>query len=427
MESVFDDDIYAWFEPLGDDSLYCAFATGPGYLLGENVRNWLRETRQALDFVYCERMGNQRAVVLVIDGQVIKDALVGGYELSVEMRHAIDRLDKATAGGYDVFLHGIAVQELQLTDFSRVAALEDSVLDWMRAAPGPLPELHPASRAIGEIDVVAKRRRQLRIARSVGLTVASITIATLGVYWWMHRTPPAPPGVATPAPTSIEVINAKYGALLRTPDAAEVILAVHRAYRLFLGDPAFGEFLDVSKLQWSRADGRLTIETSLPREVAAARSNEIPDVLQDHVRQRAMTRGWGVNFSGLDATFSLPVVASNRVNELRLPKPTAKSHRWHESRLRSELEKLGSVTSALANRNDVYLEDLTVWEVRNLEWVAGDTATWLAKQLAGGPLVLESVVLEAGSGATMDGEIRFTTLWCVPARGSTRQCEFENA
>ena len=190
MESVFDDDdIYSWFEPGDDGSLYCAFATEPGYLLGENVRNWLRETRRARDFVYCERMGNQRAVVLVVDGQVVKDALVGGYELSVEMRHALGRLDKAAPGGYDVFLHGLTIQDLQLADLSRSISLEDSLLDWMEDAPGPLPELNPTNRAIGVIDVVAKRLRQLRILRTIGLAVGSVLIATLGVYWWMKSAP----------------------------------------------------------------------------------------------------------------------------------------------------------------------------------------------------------------------------------------------
>ena len=402
MESVFDDDdIYSWFEPDGHGSLYCAFATVPGYLLGENVRNWLRETRQARDFVYCERMGNQRAVVLVIDGHVIKDGLVGGYELSVELRHALGRLDKVAPGAYHVFLHGVDVEDLQLADRSRIVPLEHSVLDWMEDAPGPLPELYPVNRAIGTIDVVANRLRQLRIVRTIGLTVGTVVVAALGVYWWQNRPPPPPSGDVPPPPLPTEVINARYGELLRTPDPGELIPALHRAYRLFLADPVFGELLDVSSLQWTSAGGRLTIETSVPADVAQGPRNQLPDELVEQVRRRAMMRGWRVEFSGLGATFSLPVVASSRVDELRLPQPSAESNPWHEKRLGADLKGLGSVTVRPGARNQVYRGYSTVLELRELEWAAGDAAAWLASRLAGGPLVLDSVLLESESGAVM--------------------------
>ncbi len=425
MESVFDDDdIYAWFEPGGDGSLCCAFATVPGYLLGENVRNWLRDARQARDFVYCERMGNQRAVVLVIDGRVIKDAVVGGYELSVELGHALGRLDKVAPGAYDIFLHGVDAEDLQLADRSRIVPLEHSVLDWMEDAPGPLPELHPTNRAISVIDVVAKRLRQFRVVRTVGLAVGSIAIAVLGFYWWQNRPPPPPSEDAAPPPLPTEVINARYGELLRTPDPGELIPAMHRAYRLFLGDPIFGELLDVGRLQWTSAAGRLMIETSVAADVAQGSRR---DELLEQVRHRATMRGWGVDFAEHHAVFSLPVVASNRVDELRLPRSSVGSNRWHETRLSADLEALGSVTVTSAARNQVYLGYSTVVELRELEWAAGDTAAWLANRLSGGPLVLDSVVLESGSGAAMNGEFRFTTLWCVPAHGSTGGCAFENA
>ena len=427
MESVFDDDdIYAWFEPGGDGSLYCAFATVPGYLLGENVRNWLHDTRQAHDFVYCERMGNQRAVVLVIDGRVIKDALVGGYELNVELGHALGRLDKVAPRAYQVFLHGVDVDDLQLADRSRVFSLEDSVLDWMEDAPGPLPELSPANRAIGAIDVVAKRLRQLRIVRTIGLTVGTVLVAAIGIYWWQNRPPPPPSEDLPPPPLPVEQLNADYGELLRTPDPGELIPAMYRAYRLFLGDPVFGELMQVSRLQWTRAAGRLVIETSLPRDAAVGPRNEPPGDLLAQVRRRAAMHGWHVESAGLDATFSVPVVASGRVEELRLPQPPAEDNPWHEKRLGEDLERLGTVTVRPGERNSVYLGYLTVLELQELEWASGDTAAWLANRLAGGPLVLDSVVLQSGSGAAMDGEFRLTTLWCVPARAPARRCEFEN-
>ena len=428
MESVFDDDdIYSWFEPGGDGSLYCAFATVPGYLLGENVRNWLRETRRARDFVYCERMGNQSAVVLVIGGHVVKDGLVGGYELSVELQYALGRLDQVASGAYHLFLHGVDIEDLQLADRSRMVRLEYSVLDWMEDAPGPLPELNPTNRAIGAIDVVAKRLRQLRVVRTIGLTVGTVVVVALGGYWWQNRPPPPPSEDMPPPPLPTEVINERYGELLRTPDPGELIPALHRAYRLFLGDPVLGELLDVSRLRWTSAGGRLTIETSVPADVAQGPRNELPDELLEQVRHRATRRGWRVDFTGLDATFSLPVVASNRVDELRLPQAAVESNRWHERRLSADLEALGSVTVTPGASNQVYLGYSTVVELRELEWAAGDAAAWLANRLSGGPLVLDSVVLESGSGAMMDGEFRFLTLWCVPADGSTRRCAFENA
>ncbi len=427
MESVFDDDdIYSWFEPGGDGSLYCAFATEPGYLLGENVRNWLRDTRQARDFVYCERMGSQRAVVLVINGHVVKDGLVGGYELSVELRHALTRLEAAASGAYSVFLHRVDVRDLQLSDRSRVVSVEDSVLDWMEDAPGRLPELHPTNRAIGMIDVVAKRLRQLRIVRTIGLTVGSVLIAAVGVYWWQNRPEPLPPDDAPPPPLPIEVLNADYSKLLRTPDPAELIPAMHRAYRLFLGDPVFGELLEVGRLQWTRTAGRLMIETSFPKDVAVGPRREPPDDLLAQVRRRAAMRGWRVESMGLDATFSVPVEAPGRVDEIRVPLPPAEGNPWHEKRLAADLEALGTVTVRPGERNNVYLGHSTVLDLHELEWAAGDTAAWLANRLAGGPLVLDSVVLESESSALMDGEFRFTTLWCVPSRDSSGRCAFEN-
>ncbi|MDE0223530.1 MAG: hypothetical protein OXP28_00155 [Gammaproteobacteria bacterium] len=427
MQSVFeDDDLFAWFEPAGDGSLYCAFATEPGHLLGENVRNWLREEVHARDFVYCERMGNQRAVVLVIDGHVIKDALVSGYELNVELRHALTRLDAVAPGVYTVFFHGIEVQDLELPDRSRAVPLEDSVLDWMEDAPGPLPELNPTNRAIRTIDVVAKRLRQLRIVRTVGLSVGSLVVAAAGVYWWQNRVPPPPPEDAPPPPLPIEQLNAEYSELLGTPDPGELIPAMHRAYRLFLSDTLFGELLSVRKLQWTRTGGgRLTIETSLPPEVLGGPRSGPRDALLDQMRRRAGANGWGVVFSGLDATFSLPVDASNRVEELRLPQPWAEGNPWHGKQLGGDLEALGTVTVSPGPLNQVYRGFSTLLELQGVEWSTGGTAAWLGNRLAGGPLVLESVEFEAGRGAAMDGRILFTTLWCVTENASTRRCLHE--
>ena len=429
MESVFEDvDLYAWFEPAGDGSLYCAFATEPGYLLGENVRNWLRAEMHARDFVYCERMGNQRAVVLVINGHVIKDALVGGYELSIELRHALGRLDAAAPGSYSVFLRGVEVQDLELADRSRAIPLEDSVLDWMEDAPGPLPELNPANRAIRTIDVVAKRLRQLRIVRTIGLAVGSLVVAVAGVFWWQNRAPPPVAVLAPPPQLPVEQLNAEYSELLGTPDPGELIPAMYRAYRLFLSDPLFGELLAVQRLQWTRTGGgRLAIEASLPTEVLGGSHSGPRDALMDQVRHRAATHGWRVVFSGPDATFSLPVAAANRVDELRLPQPVAEGNPWHGRRLGGDLEALGTVTVSPAPPNEVYWGYSTLLELQGVEWSTGGAAAWLGNRLAGGPLVLESVEFESGRGATMNGRIQFTTLWCVTENASTRRCLHESA
>ena len=428
MESVFeDDDLYAWFEPAGDGSLHCAFATKPGYLLGENVRNWLREEVQARDLVYCERMGNQRAVVLVIDGHVIKDALVSGYELGVELRHALTRLDAVAPGAYSVFLHGVDVQNLELADRSHAVILKNSVLDWMEDAPGPLPELNPTNRAIGAIDVVAKRLRQLRIVRTVGLTVGSLVIAAAGVFWWQNRPPPVIDENLPPPPLPVEQLNAEYSELLRTPDPGELIPAMHRAYRLFLSDAMFGELLSVRKLKWTRTGGgRLMIETSMPTEVLREPRSGSRDALLDQMRRRAATHGWRVVFSGLDATFSLPVAAENRVDELRLPQPLTEGSPWHGKRLGGDLEALGTVTVGPGPLNQVYRGHSTLLELEGAEWSTGGTAAWLGNRLAGGPLVLESVEFESGQDAAMDGRIQFITLWCVTENASTRRCLHES-
>ena len=426
MRQVFDDsDIYCWFEP-GDGSLRCAYATEPGYLLGESVRNWLYATMQSRNFVYCERMGDQRAVVLVVDGQVVKDALLGGYELTVELRHALARLEKVAPDAHDVFLHGIATDDLPPARRSHAISVEGSVLDWMKDASGPLPELKPTNQAIGAIDVVAKRLRQLKIVRTIGFVAGSVAIAVLAVYWWLNRLPPEEM-IAAPPPKPPGVLFAEYSALLRTPDPGVLIPAMHRAYRTFLGDPFFGELLNVRKLQWTRAGGRLKIETSLPRDVAEGPRLEPPDGLVDQIRSRAAMREWGVEFAGLDVTFSLPVTAANRVDPLRLPQPLAEGNPWHEKRLGADLEVLGTVTVGPGTRNRVYRAYSTLLALHAAEWYTGGTAAWLGNRLAGGPLVLDSVVLESGSGAAMNGEVQFTTLWCATVDESTRRCADQNA
>ena len=164
----------------------------------------------------------------------------------------------------------------------------------------------------------------------------------------------------------------------------------------------------------------------MPEDVAEGPRNEPPDDLLEQIRQRAAVREWRVEFTRLDATFSLPVAAPNRVRELRLPEPSVERNRWHEKRLGADLEALGPVTvRSGTTRNPVYREYSTVLEVGELEWAGGGTVAWLANRLADGPLVLDSVVLESGSGAAMNGEFRFTTLWCVPADDSTGRCAFE--
>ena len=424
MRQVFDDrDIYCWFEP-GDGSLRCAYATEPGYLLGESVRNWLYETRNARNFVYCERMGDQRAVVLVVDGQVVKDALLGGYELTVELRHALARLEKVAPDAHDIFLRGIATDDLPPARRSHAISVEDSVLDWLEDARGPLPELKPMNQAIGGIDVVAKRLRQLKIVRSIGLVAGSVVIAVFAGYWWLNRPPPEEVSAAPP-PKPPRVLSAEYSALLRTPDPGVLIPSMHRAYRTFLSDPFFGELLDVRKLQWTRTAGRLKIEASLPRDVAEGPRFEPPDGLLDQIRRVAAKREWGVELAGLDVHFSLPVTAANRVDPLRLP--LTEGSPWHERRLGADLEILGTVTVRPGTRNRVYHTYSTLLALHAVEWYTGGTAAWLGNRLASGPLVLDSVVLESGPGAAMDGEVQFTTLWCATADQSTRRCADENA
>ena len=426
MRQVFDDrDIYCWFEP-GDGSLRCAYATEPGYLLGESVRNWLYETRNARNFVYCERMGDQRAVVLVVDGQVVKDALLGGYELTVELRHALARLEKVAPTAHDVYLRGIAAADLPPARRSDAISVEDSVLDWMEDASGPLPELKSMNEAISGIDVVAKRLRQLKIVRSIGFVAGAALIAVLAGYWWLNRPPPAEL-VGAPPPKPPGVLSAEYRALLRTPDPGVLIPAMYRAYRTFLSDPFFGELLDVRKLQWTRTAGRLKIEASLPRDVAQGPRFEPPDGLLDQIRSVAAKREWGVEFAGLDVTLLLPVTAANRVDPLRLPQPVAEGNPWHEKRLGADLEILGTVTVMPGTRNRVYHANSTVLALHAAEWYTGDTAAWLGNRLSGGPLVLDSVVLESGPGAAMDGKVQFTTLWCATVDESTRRCPDEQA
>ena len=430
--------VFCHFERVAGGRLRCAFSNERKYLLGETVRDWLGEEKNARDFLWCEALDGDLAYVLVAGGVVVKD-VAEAQNPRREIAAALGRLDSQAP----VFAHP-SVEVEAVTTHPRARRLETSVRDRparQRARGAAVFELG----LVNEIPGVRLWNSCWKWTRAVvlgGLAVAAVGLA----YLYLRGDEPAAEEEVREAR---ERILTDYDRLLVVADARAVLGGVHGAYRVFLGDPFFGGRWRVVSMAWRRVEGNtLKVVAELPHsppEKGQAPPSAEDDVqfgvpweelaaLQRSVYTHAQHRGWAVQeVDRLRVVVRLPVVAAARTETAgeanRRRVPPDEGDRWHWRSMRRDLEAFGVLRPVREERrtaapqNNVpdmlYQEDLYSLDLRGLEWAYPDAAKWLGDRLSGGPVVLDEVHLErasaAADGRSWQGRILFRTVWCKGA------------
>ena len=443
--------VFCHFETVGR-RLRCAFSNERKYLLGETVRDWLADARGVRDFLWCEALDDELALVLVANGRVVKDP-ADVQDADREVATALGRLDARAP----VFVHQSAAHYEALSRHPRCQAIETSVLDHvarLRNEGRPVAELGPVS------DILA-----VRVWNACWKWTQFITLSAVGVagvaFAYFQFTGQEPTVEVTPE--AIERSLDEYDRLLQTPDARAVLAAMHLSYRRFVADPFFGAGWDVLAVTWRRPKDDVTFNASSNTQtwpktslrIVAQLPHALPDdrkslpssdddvqfgipreelvALQAAVRDYAGKRGWRVaEVDSLTATVDLPIVVSPRTEDEadrnRLPTPP-EGNRWHFRTLRRDLEAFGvlrQVERAVPRnvpgqieraRATSYHTDEFSLDLAGLEWAYPDAARWLGERLSGGPVVLDEVELERATAPERavrrgwKGKILFRTVW----------------
>lgn len=417
VRAILGGDVYCHFERRGG-RLACAFSNEGKVLLAELVRDWLLELHGAKSFLWCEAIDGELALVLVVDGRIVKDVATLAAVASPEQEFgmALEQLPD----GAPVFVHQ-DVPAAELANLPNKEMLATSVRERLR-------ELRSRSRPVAELVLVDRLpgvqhwNTWTRWGRRVVAAGIALGVVVLAVDWWQNRQPgETADEIAAQGPT---VTEAEYQALLEAPDPAQLLPAIHRAYRGLLADPLLGTSWTVDGLRWSRQEGALAVDLSLPVEESTGAS-VLSDELRTDVARYADSRGWALawNADGTApgrATVTIPVTAPPR-QSARVPERPPAENPWHRVRLAKELTTIGSLRTFDPTRNSTFQSYLSALALRNAEWASPQLAEWLGTRLGGGPLVLESLVLvQTGPSAT--GELRFRSVYCAPNVDATA-CE----
>lgn len=413
VRAILGGDVYCRFERRGR-RLACAFSNEGKVLLAELVRDWLLELHGARSFLWCETIDGELALVLVVDGRIVKD--VAAVQSEREFGMALAQLPE----GAPAFVHrDVAATELDTLPSKQV--LSTSIRERLRELRGrhaPVAELVLVDRLPG----VQRWNAWTRWTRRVVTAGIALGAVALAVNWWQNR--PADEAADQEANQGPTVSEAEYQDLLQAPDPARLLPAIHRAYRGLLADPLLGTHWTVEGLRWSRQQGALAVDLSLPIDEPADGS-ALGEELQAEVNRYANGRGWTLtwNADGTapgQATVSIPVAAPPR-QSARVPERPPAENPWHRVRLAKELAPIGSLRTFDPARNSTFQSYLSALALRNAEWASPELAEWLGTRLGGGPLVLESLVL-VKSGPWATGELRFRSVYCAPNVDATA-CE----
>ena len=398
--------VYCHFERTGR-RIACAFSNERKYLLGNIVRDWLREAHGAESFLWCELIDGALALVLVVDGRIHKDAAdVANVDREVGM--ALARLGPEAP----VFAHR-DVQIGALAAVPHKQTLDASVRDrlrQLRAGNAPVAELALAD----SLPQVRRLNAALAWTRRVAVVASLAALATLTIRWWQGRADDAAAVVVEDRPS---VSDAEYQALLEAPDPAALLPAIHRAYRQLLADPVLGANWTVENLAWTRQQGTLAVDISLPTTPASAQPQALGANVQAAIEQHAARRGWVLAWREQgdgSATINIPVATGEAAARSRVPEAPSAANPWHPSRLAEDLLPVGQLRTFDAERNSTFVSYLSALAVQNAEWSSAELANWLGARLGGGPLLLESLVL-VNSGPWATGELRFRSVYCAPA------------
>lgn len=426
--------VYCYFRRQGR-RLSCAFSNTKGYLLGESVRDWLAAEHGAESFVWCQKLGDTSAVVLVNDGIVVRDALIASADLARELELSMNRVKPEADGSRRLFVHRNVPGSAELAAAHGGRVLTVTVNQWIarqrQAGESAAPELQGL-----EDYPEVKRWNALW-----GWTRRIVTVAVLaGGGWWAYGLwlgmQPEPVDEGPRGPTEAQ---RRYEALRMTADPGTLIPAIHRAYREFLGDPLFGAYWQVTRLRWTvNEPGTLYLESSLPAVSGedgaidgAATFVELPNDVRGRVLRYARDLGWAAELKGPTAAFQVPVDHSPRSAEeaeaIRLPEPRATDDRWHWRRMMRDFQVLGGVRVINARnrpeRAPLYMERSLSLDLVGVEWSSWDIAAWVGERLSGGPVVLDTLQMQAiEDSALMRGELKFRMVWCMKVDRATQGC-----
>lgn len=416
-------DVYCHFQRSGRN-LECAFHAGAAgespdnlRLLGETVRDWLGPGTR--NFMWCERLREGLAIVLVMDGRVVKDAIVDeGAESDLAITVA-KLLDASTTPV-------VFCDEEALLQRIRNIAGDATIIQ--RTTPGSVldaPRI-PTLVEVRKIPAVARWIRLRRVAQNVLLLLGIAAVAG-GIYWYFTKDVVAGPDFVSPTQHHLD----EYNAMLGAPDPGTVITSIHAAYRRAVEE--FG-YWDVQWLRW-REETPSTLEfgAALPlnpetEEYVPLTAREAEEVA-GWIDQRAKALGWELDLAQRDAAnprmrfrAEVPLVdvtprSSTQIQTNRRPEPP-RGDPWHWSSVLQDFEQLtGLIGSTRGGRsttaNPIYRTKSLVVELRDVEWGRPDLANWLASRLRGGPTVLESVVVQTSADAAAAVQITFKAAWCT--------------
>lgn len=408
-------EVFSRFEVASHGEMLCTFGTEQGLLLAETIRDWVANDLIGEDtFLWCERMGDEYALVCIMDGRIIKESFERPNVAIVEVPRLINRL-RANNAEFYVFLHRAHPSELNLDENLKIRHLKRSVLEHVDLMEKPAPKLLPYSQAVQR---VASKWRIRGIVLGGLLAILLAAPATwLGVNWWLGE----PAKIDFTTAKQYKKLVQEYRDLLLSPDPGQLLTAIHRSSLEFLTDPWFGEHWSVEAFEWDRESGRLKVRASLPKvSLPDSQGEALGQELQQQILAQAEKRGWKVSLSGFTATFALPVIAEGRsqkeADRISLLKPGTENGSWDINQMSREMKLVGELSPQpqTSENTEVYRTETAVLNIHSDPWPTGDTAQWIGRRLKGGPLVLDSVTLKAlpGSrGGFVNGEIVFRVIW----------------
>lgn len=410
--------VYSRFELDPNGVLQCVFSPEPGVLLGETVRDWLLGGEDSSPhFLWCEKFGDSEfALVYVLDGRVCREVFVTPRIAQMEVEQLVRR-GRVHDPDFRVFLCDLEPAEVGLDGQQAVSLLDRSVLDRAKTSRSDLPKVSSFGRALSRISNASRLRRIL-------IAVVTLLAALLTAYYSLQSSRfEDVEVVALPGLTKHQLLVQEYNDLLATGSADRILQALHGTLAQFLKDPMFGAYWLIEEVQWRRGDFRMQVQARLlkgdhPEE---DEGESLSEARQGRLREAAEARGWTLTIDDFSGTFQLPVEWNSRTQEeisaLSLGQPLSRGHRWHVERLAEDMKLIGELETGGRNtENRVYRTQSLTLKLSQDPWPTGETARWLGLHLAGSPVSLDAVSLRSvskGTGALMDGEIRFRLIWRV--------------
>ena len=441
--------------------LECAFSaagkgSAPRPLLGETVRDWLVRD-DFHDFLWCEKLPEGFALVLVIDGHVAKDGIFADSHVDQELRLALSQLRRSGSTrriyfGDDATGRSVEGVLRTLDSGAFEAVPSPATLDEYLAGNG-------ATRKLTSLAATPGVRAWNRFWRVVRYGLFAVGLAGVGVlvYWGIQqfRRDEAPP------PPTPDAAKRSYARLLAAPPAGDVLLRIHSAYRDFVGDRVFADYSNVTKLAWSAESGtrrgrssprnspsglqitaRLAVveedwrdrrqASAFPQQLAAYAAERgwtglaIVPITPGNTQRRQRAAAVETSGTGFTVTASLdPFPANLTVQQaiaMRRPTPTAEDGSPSRTNgLDESLADLGTVQVDDSAYREIYETTRMQLTLRNAYWQDREIVEWLAAWLNDGPIVLDAVELQtvAGGGAADATTITFRLAWCTTARGSS--------